>query len=156
MFERIVVAFDGSPPARRALTAAIEVAGRFHSHLTIAFVRPAGSNPTDSVLESLVPMPDGGKTFATVVDETRAQATARGATAVESMMLGGEVAETLLAWIDRHHPDLVIVGSRELSRGRRLLLGSVSSALVQEASCPILVVRGRTVPSRPAGSAGGS
>jgi nucleotide-binding universal stress UspA family protein len=39
--------------------------------------------------------------------------------------------------------DLVVVGARGLGAFRRLLLGSVSTATVQHAPCPVLVVRGR-------------
>jgi nucleotide-binding universal stress UspA family protein len=141
MFARVFVGFDGSAPARLAVHAATEIATRFHSTLTIAIVRSGGSTPTDALLESLVPLPEGGKAFGAVVDEVRTKAVAEGAAGVESVILEGEVLETLLHWISHHHPDLVVVGSRGLSRGRRLLLGSVSSGLVNRAPCPVLVVR---------------
>jgi len=141
MFARVLVGFDGSAPSRLAVHAATEIAVRFHSTLTIAIVRSGGSTPTDALLESLVPLPDGGKSFGAVVDEVRSKAVADGAAGVESVILEGEVLETLLRWISHHHPDLVVVGSRGLSRGRRLLLGSVSSGLVNGAPCPVLVVR---------------
>ncbi len=153
MFGRILVAFDGSPPARRALHAAIEVAGRFHAAVTIAFVRRAGAGPTDTVLESLVPLADEGKALGTVVEETRAQALAQGASSVESIVLEGDVVESLLGAIERIRPDLVVVGSRGLSRGQRIFQVSVSSDLVNRAPCPVLVVRGgRGHPARTPGA----
>lgn len=141
MFSRILVGFDGSAPARQAVHVATEIGARFHSVLTLAFVKPAGTAPTDAVLEGLVPLADGGKAFSAVVDEVRMRAVAEGAASVESVILEGDVVETLLDWIAHHHPDLVIVGSRGLSRGRRLLLGSVSSGMVNRAPCPVMVVR---------------
>jgi len=141
MFDRILVAFDGSSQARRAVHVATEVAARFHSTLTLAVVRPPGPASADAYLESLVPLPDEGKALVSVVEEVREKALARGAAAVDSVMLQGEVVETLLGWLERHPQDLLVVGSRGLSRGRRLLLGSVSSGLVGEAPCPVLVVR---------------
>jgi nucleotide-binding universal stress UspA family protein len=141
MFDRILVAFDGSSQARRAVHVATEVAGRFHASLTLAVVRAPGPAGADSYLESLVPLSDEGKTLASVVEEVREKALAHGAAAVESVLLQGEVVGTLLAWLERHPQDLLVVGSRGLSRGRRLLLGSVSSGLVSEAPCPVLVVR---------------
>ncbi len=141
MFDRILVGFDGSAPARQAIHAATEIAARFHSTVTIAFVHPASSTPRDAVLESLVPLPDEGKAFGAVVEEVQSKAVAQGAAGVESVLLEGDVVETLLSWINHHHQDLLVVGSRGLSRGRRLLLGSVSSGLVNRAPCPVLVVR---------------
>lgn len=142
MFAHILVAFDGSPPARRALATAVEVAGRFRAALTVAFVRRAGAGPTDSVLESLVPLADEGKALGAVVEETRSLALAQGATAVDAIVLEGDVVETLLGAIERVRPDLIVVGSRGLSRGQRIFQGSVSSDLVNRAPCPVLVVRG--------------
>lgn len=143
MFGRVLVAFDGSVPSRRAVHVATEISARFHSVLTIAHVRPGGSAPTDPLLESLVPLSGEGKTFVSIVDEVRQQALTQGAAAVESALLQGDVVETLVEWLEAHHQDLVVVGSRGLTRGRRFLLGSVSSGLVNRAPCPVLVVRGR-------------
>jgi nucleotide-binding universal stress UspA family protein len=141
MFDRILVAFDGSSQARRAITVATEIAARFHATLTLAVVRPPGPASADAYLESLVPFSDEGKALVSIVEEVREKALARGAVAVDLVQLRGEVVETLLAWLERHPQDLLVVGSRGLSRGRRLLLGSVSSGLVSEAPCPVLVVR---------------
>jgi nucleotide-binding universal stress UspA family protein len=141
MFDRILVAFDGSSQARRAVHVATEVAARFHATLTLAVVRPPGPSGGDLYLESLVPLSDEGKALVSIVEEVRERAVAHGAAGVESVLLHGEVVETLLRWLDHHPQDLLVVGSRGLSRGRRLLLGSVSSGLVGKAPCPVLVVR---------------
>jgi nucleotide-binding universal stress UspA family protein len=157
MFHRILVAFDGSGPARQAVNVAIEIGAKFQSELTVAFVRPAGEEPADPVLESLVPMTGEGKSFRAVVDDLRAEALTAGAASVEPAVLHGEAAEALLAWMDRHHPDLVVVGSRSLSRGQRFLQGSVSGTLVARARCPVLVVHsGWSVSSRPPARAAGA
>lgn len=143
MLEKVLVGFDGSGHARRACELGTEVAGRFHAALTLLVVRPSGREGVDPVLEDLVPLPDGVKTLATVLDEARERAIARGAAKVEVVYLRGDALDSMLAWLERHPQDLVVVGSRGLSRGRRLLLGSVSSGLVSRAPCPVLVVRGR-------------
>ena len=142
MLERILVGFDGSNHARRASHLAIEIASRFGSALTFAIVRPERRTAVDTVLEDLVPASDDGKAFAAVLEEERDKARARSVPRVEVVYLRGEPLETLLDWLGRNPQDLVVVGSRGLSRGRRLLVGSVSAGLVNEAPCPVLVVRG--------------
>ena len=141
MFERILVGFDGSAHSRRAVEVAGEIAGRFGSTLTIAIVRP--TKPTEELarLEALVPIDRDGRTLSSLLDEMRATALARGAKVLEPVMLHGEVLESLLAYLAKNPQDLLVVGSRGLSPGRRLLLGSVSSGLVNTAQCPVLVVR---------------
>ncbi|HXQ48156.1 MAG TPA: universal stress protein, partial [Thermoplasmata archaeon] len=53
----------------------------------------------------------------------------------------GVIVDELLALLEQHPIDLLVIGSRGLSTARRLLLGSVSTAMVTHAPCPVLVVR---------------
>ena len=41
------------------------------------------------------------------------------------------------------HADLLVIGSRELTKSERLHLGSVSESLLRHAPCSVLIVRGR-------------
>jgi len=141
MFQRILVAFDGSPTSRNACRVAMELGARFGSTITVATVYPESASPSDGHLESLVPIDSEGKTLAQLLDEMQVEARKRGIPSVTSTFLQGDVVPTLLEFLRSHPQDLVITGSRGLSRGRRLLLGSVSSALFGEAPCPVLVVR---------------
>jgi nucleotide-binding universal stress UspA family protein len=145
MFERILVGFDGSAHSRRAVQVASEIAGRFQSTLTIAVVRPSNHGEEIALLDALVPLSDDGRTLSTIFDELRDRALAHGAREVEPVTLHGDVLDSLLGYLARNPQDLVVVGSRGLSRSRRLLLGSVSTGLVNSAHCPVLVVR----PGRP-------
>jgi len=150
MFERVLVGYDGSAGSRRACTAAAEIAARFHSVLTVIVVRPPGKGGADLYLESLVPVGESGTALDAVIEELRTRAVAHGAQRVESVLLQGEVPEAILEWLQANPQELVVVGSRGLSRGRRLLLGSVSSELVAKAPCPVLVIRS-THDHRPTG-----
>lgn len=143
MLEKVLVGFDGSSQARRACEVGTEVAARFRSTLTLVVVRSPRHDGVDPVLEDLVPLSDGGGTLAAVLEEVREKALARGAAKVEVVYLRGDALEAILGWLERHPQDLIVVGSRGLSPGRRILLGSVSSGLVGRAPCPVLVVRGR-------------
>ena len=141
MFERILAGFDGSSHSRRAVQVAGELAGRFRSALTIAIVRPTDQSEEMARLEALVPISKDGRTLVSLLDEMRNEALGRGARTVEPVTLRGEILESLLGYLAQNPQDLVVVGSRGLTPGRRLLLGSVSSGLVNSAPCPVLVVR---------------
>jgi nucleotide-binding universal stress UspA family protein len=151
MFERILVAFDGTPSSRHACDVTLELAAKFHSSVTVATVHPPSKEPTDGHLESLIPIDSEGKSLAVLLDELVAEAQRRKVPSVEPVFLQGDVVEVLIAYLKEHPHDLIVTGSRGLSRGRRLLLGSVSSELVDGAPCPVLVVRPET--GRHAGSA---
>ncbi len=151
MFERILVAFDGTPPSRHACDVTLELAARFHSSVTVATVHPPSKEPTDGHLESLVPVDSEGKSLAVLLEELKADAQRRGIPALVPVFLQGEVVASLLTYLREHPHDLAVTGSRGLSRGKRLLLGSVSSELVDGAPCPVLVVRPEP-PGPPAGA----
>jgi nucleotide-binding universal stress UspA family protein len=143
MFEKVFVAFDGTPESRRACEIAIEIAARFHSAITIGTVHAASKEPSDGHLESLAPFDSEGKSLAILIEEFQAAAHAKGVKSLEPAFLQGEVVPALLKFLSEHPHDLAVAGSRGLSRGRRIILGSVSTGLVSEAPCPVLVVRGR-------------
>jgi nucleotide-binding universal stress UspA family protein len=60
-------------------------------------------------------------------------------------LLRGRPADALLDWIDRHRPDVVIVGSRGVSAFERAILGSVSAEIVDGSPVPVLVARRPTL-----------
>jgi nucleotide-binding universal stress UspA family protein len=154
VFERILAGFDGSTHSRHAVQVASEIAGRFHSALTIVVVRPPVREEEVAQLEALVPMSEDGRTLATLLEEFRMRALALGADVVEPVTLHGEVLESFLQYLSENPQDLVVVGSRGLTRSRRLLLGSVSSGLVNSAQCPVLVVRPTPPPNESLGPGG--
>ncbi|MGA8302176.1 MAG: universal stress protein [Thermoplasmata archaeon] len=147
MFEKVFVAFDGTPESRRACEIAIEIAARFHSSVTVGTVHTGSREPSDGHLESLAPFDSEGKSLSSLIEEFQAAALARGVTSLEPAFLQGEVVPALLKFLTEHPHDLAVAGSRGLSRSRRILLGSVSTGLVGEAPCPVLVVRGRRAKS---------
>jgi nucleotide-binding universal stress UspA family protein len=144
----VVVGVDGSPSS---LTA-VEVAAREAAlrgvglRLVHAFGWPAAQvptgtpwNPTGSGLRELI---DGTLTEA----ERRARRAAPGIEVSRDVVVGEPV--TVLEIESRTAP-LVVVGSRGLSRFGSLLLGSTAGHLAAHATCPVLVVRGRTHPAGP-------
>jgi nucleotide-binding universal stress UspA family protein len=63
----------------------------------------------------------------------------------EPCVLEGRPATLIVDEARRFGADLIVMGARGLSAVRRLLLGSVSSEVVDHAPCPVLVARGAAV-----------
>ncbi|GJL61660.1 MAG: universal stress protein [Nitrospirales bacterium] len=61
---------------------------------------------------------------------------------VRTMMKEGNAGKEILSVLDQEHIDLAVLGTRGLSGIQRFLLGSVSEWILQDAPCPVLVVRG--------------
>jgi nucleotide-binding universal stress UspA family protein len=142
-FRRIAVATDGSETADAALEVAIDLAKRYSADLLVLAVAPLPpvfATPNSPIVpatipESPLPM------FREVVDRSIAQARSAGLAGVSGVCEEGVIVDRLLEQVRDHGSDLLVVGSRGLSTAQRLLLGSVSTALVTHAPCPVLVVR---------------
>lgn len=95
----------------------------------------------------LVPVEVSAATIQEAEDSLVALATTLRARGLETShtVLRGRPADALLDWIDRHRPDLVIVGNRGVSPFERALLGSVSGELVDGSPVPVLVARRPTI-----------
>jgi nucleotide-binding universal stress UspA family protein len=139
---RILVAFDGSPGAWRALDAAIRLAGDHRAELTIAGVvhdpTPwfACANPLVMVPVMRVDAEIGmQQTLAAARDEVPATITA------EVRVLHGRPAATLTALADSGRYDLVVTGPRPACRLGRLVRRSVTHALVTRSRTSVLAVK---------------
>jgi nucleotide-binding universal stress UspA family protein len=132
---KIIVGYDGSEAAKRALERAAAVAGD-HGRIVVIAVGepyprsgitiPANHDPAEIVRRRRE------------LRRARQFLSTRGIQA-ETVQAWGNPADVLLA--ASRDADLVIVGSRGLNRLQRLVLGSVSSKIVHDAACDVLVVR---------------
>jgi nucleotide-binding universal stress UspA family protein len=137
-FDLVGAAVDGSPESQRALEAAAEISANGTVRLiSVAtdFAEAWGFWGTTYALAEL----DEASRDATrkLLDEAEA-ALPEGST-VEKVMAEGIAADQIRAESARGL-DLLCLGSRGYGPLRRVLLGSVSSDLLHEVSCPVLVV----------------
>jgi len=144
-FGRILVAIDGSPNSDDALDAAIDLAKQYGSDLTILTVAPVVPVYLPSTGPYLPPTftESDVDRYRTLVDDAVRRARDAGVTTVAGVCGQGVVVDEILSHLETHPTDLVVVGSRGLSAAKRLLIGSISAALVSHAPCPVLVVRAR-------------
>ena len=131
----IVLAYDGSDPARRALDRTAELASEATA-VTVVSVVPQrvtslGPEPLDPV---------------EVEEHARQLADARERLAQHGVSAGGvegygDPARVVLDEARAVGADLVAVGSHDKTLIERVVRGSVSTRLVHEADCDVLVVR---------------
>lgn len=60
----------------------------------------------------------------------------------EVEIVGGDVAQEIVRLANIYQADLILIGSRGLTGVKRILEGSVSSQVVADAACSVLVVKG--------------
>jgi nucleotide-binding universal stress UspA family protein len=56
-------------------------------------------------------------------------------------IVAGDPRDVIVDIAQKEGADLIVTGSRGLNLARRMLLGSVSSDILQQAPCPVLLVR---------------
>ena len=62
--------------------------------------------------------------------------------AVDMDVQMGHVIDRIVKQVEAAHADLLVIGSRDLTKSERLHLGSVSESLLRHAPCSVLIVRG--------------
>jgi nucleotide-binding universal stress UspA family protein len=140
-FASILVAYDGSDPARQALAEAVDLGTRSDAALTIVCVVPV------MIAVYGIAMPPG-ETVAKAIESAREMLATvkldlvhRGHTKVETVLLEGDPVDRILEYARHHPPDLIVVGSRGLSEAGRFFLGSVSDGILHHAHGSVLVVK---------------
>jgi nucleotide-binding universal stress UspA family protein len=141
----ILFATDGSPSAAEAQQEAFELAQRLEAPLlavSVAHTSPPavgyGAYGYANVVAELTEAEHKRveKLLATVADTARA-ADLECSTIAED----GFPVEEICRAASEHDARLIVVGSHGWGAARRFLSGSVSTGLVHEATCPVLVVR---------------
>jgi nucleotide-binding universal stress UspA family protein len=151
-FKRILVAVDGSESSFRAARVAAKLAKRNEADLLVVSVieRPAHPfMPTPSLI-SLGMNVDGlrdyykyaSKDAQKWTDKAVSIATPLGVKARKSVLKGAtSIVRSLTDYASSQAVDLIVVGRKGTGGFKRLLLGSVSSGVVNHASSSVLVVR---------------
>lgn len=132
--KRILVAYDGGEPARRALDTAIELAKQFDALITVVSVVPVhpGRAPIDPW--------DDRTVHAQELQEAKQILTAHGITA-EFLEPAGVPAATIERIAAEGGFDTVVVGSRGLGAVSRFLQGSVSEHVATHADATVVIAR---------------
>ncbi len=138
MFQRILLAWDGTAVALRAFDAAIDMTRRYDAELVAVSIAysPAHAETAADREESA----DAARrylqdSFAEVRDRAE-----RAGVDVEHQIIEGETpARALLEYAHRHGFDLIVCGHHHSLRAGRLLLKDVTQELVND-TIPVLVI----------------
>jgi nucleotide-binding universal stress UspA family protein len=144
----IVVATDGSPAAAAALDAALDLAEATGHTIALVTVWQALQGDFGLVHPAVAVLPDLLDAERRHAEETlregKRHAEQRGIP-IETQLLTGSPAETIVRFADEHAASLLACGTRGHGTVAELVLGSVSRELIRRASCPVVVTRsGRT------------
>ncbi|RDV81302.1 universal stress protein [Ammonifex thiophilus] len=150
MYNKILVAVDGSENALRAVREAVRLAkGNPEAEITLITIVP----PLDSafaygtwftpqevqdrekkVIDALLARAEE------IIREAEEVAREDGAEKIKSVVQVGDPAQAIVTYAEKEKFDVIVMGKRGRGIIRELLLGSVSNKVVHLAPCPVLLV----------------
>ncbi len=139
LFEKILVAVDGSSASMRAVECARKMAKLTNATVILVHAFPKVSellgepNLSETIARHIEKAHD-------LVDPLAESLQAEGVQTVTEI-LQGPPADAILNVADARDVDLIIMGARGLGSLGSLLLGSVSQKVMSHAACPVMVVR---------------
>ena len=135
--ETIVVGFDDTEPARRALERAAELAAALGAKLVVTSVAPLmlsvgrSAGPYDPT--------DPPEAHVDQLKDARELLEGRGI-AADYVPAVGEPADTIVELAEQRGADMIVVGTHEPNILERLLGQSVSESVARHARCDVLIV----------------
>ncbi len=132
--DKILLAYDGGEPARRALEQTIELARRFNATVGVVSVVPVRPS-----LPNADPWDDRTVHAQELIEARRLLREA----GIEAELLepGGDPARTIERIADERGYDTIVIGTRGLGTLARLIQGSVSDHVASHAHATVVVAR---------------
>jgi nucleotide-binding universal stress UspA family protein len=133
---KILVAYDGSDGAKRALDQAAELA---HNGASVSVVSVAEPLPQFGRAAPML-VPEEDEERKQELREAKAALAGKGidASIVERK---GDAATMIIGEAEHENAEVIVMGTRGLNTAQGWLLGSVSSKVVERAPCNVMIVR---------------
>ena len=138
MFDKILLAYDGSDAANKAFDLALDLAGKCGAELRVLAV--AQTPEFGSEVETEVVLENSRKHYLHVLKPVKQRLAASGLK-FHVEVASGHPAEHIVAAAEQWGASLIIVGHRGGGRIGRWLLGSVAKRVMHHAHCAVLVAR---------------
>ena len=147
MYEKILVATDGSTLSKKAVRSAIELASAVQAELVALYVVPRypisyfeGGITVSSqdIARTEKQWADQGQE---VVDAVQQAAQAKGVKAKAIVSKSDLVAEAIMSTAKKSKCDLIVMASHGRKGFKRILLGSETQHVLTHSSIPVLVLR---------------
>lgn len=140
MFERILLAVDGSGHSYKAAQFAADLARAMNSErlrIVVAYDRIPPFLGEPNLQQAINARLSEAQDVLQKAVETVGSVPAE----VHTELIEGDAAESIIDVATTRNSDVIVMGSRGLGRLAGLVLGSTSQKVVGHAPCPVLIVR---------------
>jgi nucleotide-binding universal stress UspA family protein len=136
MAPRILIAVDGSEVSQRALARAARLLKEGAEVAVVTVARPLYPHPPYSGYAD----PEDEKQQQEVLTAAR-ETLARAGIVATALAPVGDPADEILEAAKQFEAELIVMGARSLGAVKRLVLGSVSTKVMHESDCDVLIVK---------------
>ncbi|MGD2107294.1 MAG: universal stress protein [Nitrosopumilaceae archaeon] len=143
-FKNIFVPFDGSTHSIRALKAALHIAEKYDSKITVAYCiqRPLLAKDLPKGGKFVISINKVMKKQAMIILSQAQQIAIQNNFKINNCILESDsVVKKLVSFTKGAKMDSVIMGTRGTTRAKGSFLGSVANGLSHRVHCPVLLVR---------------
>ncbi len=148
MFEKILIATDGSKHSEKAAEEALQMAGLTGGKVTVLYVADVSNyfapvdmsyNIADEVIGSMrsLVLKDGGEAVKRVEEMAKVAGIP-----IEGKIIEGNPANDIMKFAEESKMDLIVIGGIGKTGLEKFLLGSVAEKVVRNSKVPVMVVRG--------------
>ena len=139
---KILVPIDGSESSNQALSYAIDFATRYSARMTLVHVTPyptiftGVTTTTTTVLTDSMLVQNGKQILSDCLGEVE-----KIGIQASTQLLRGHPGMKIVQYAKDESFDLIVMGNRGLSSISRFFMGSVSHYVVDNAQCPVTIVK---------------
>lgn len=151
MLEKILVPLDGSEHADKALDCALDLAETYSAEiLLLSVIHVSTIVYTASTLGLLTSSSISARNYGKEIEGYLKKVLSEGVNKankakpylkVTTKLVEGRPADKIVEIAKEEKVDIIIMGHRGVSGVKKLFLGSVSNHVVDQASCPVLIVK---------------
>ncbi|MFN6535263.1 MAG: universal stress protein [Nostoc sp. EkiNYC01] len=139
MLNTVLVALDGSEIAERVIQTLDDLAFSEDAKVILCHVFPTSESEIE--LPADRPQPES-PTFSYFHIEKQLQSYQEKLSVTSELeLVTGDPAEEIIRLANIYKTELIVIGSRGLMGMKRIVQGSVSSQVVEEANCSVLVIK---------------
>lgn len=129
---KIIVGYDMTDPAERALDTAIDYAERLKADLQVIASLVGGGKESVEEIHA----------FEKGLKSARMKASRKGVSCETHLLMRGKTpGEDLVAFAEEQSADLIVIGVKKRSKVGKLMFGSTAQYVILEGGCPVLAAK---------------
>ena len=139
MFQRILVAIDGSPNSEKALATAVDLAVHYQAELIALSV--AELPEVVAMVDEVDSIRQNADDYYRQIGQAAVEFAKSKAVKLRSVVVRGHAAEEIIRFAEHENIALVVLGRQGHSRIARFFLGSTTDRVSEHCHCAVMIVK---------------